>query len=104
MRPLPVNFIQDLDNSAQGTTPSNISIINLTWVTFFSLFRPDEYYKVSIDTANHPFRLKDVQLFIGKHPYNAATNTSDILAHAKFCSIFFTMQKNGVKGKLIGNG
>ena len=38
--PLPVNFVQALDTAAQGTTPRNIAISDLTWVAFFLILRP----------------------------------------------------------------
>ena len=79
VRPLPVSVIQDLDTVAQGTTPRNIAIRDLTWVAFFFLLRPDEYCKDGTDTAQHPFRIKDVQFFIGQNPYNAATASNAVL-------------------------
>ena len=65
VRPLPVSVIQALGTAAQGTTPRNIVISYLTWVAFFFLLLPGEYCRGGTDTAHHPFRLKDVQLFIG---------------------------------------
>ena len=80
MRPLPVKFVKALDTNAQRTAPRNISIRDLIWVAFFFLLRPGEYYKGETDTAHHPFRIKDVHLFIGRQPYNAATATNDTLS------------------------
>ena len=40
VRPLLVSVIQALDTAAQGTTPRNIAISDLTWVALFFLLRP----------------------------------------------------------------
>ena len=101
MQPLPVIIIQGLDTAAQGTTPRNIAIRNLTWVAFFLLLRPGEYFKGSTNTAQHPFRLKDVQFSIVQQPYNAATASKSVLAQADFVNHLFTTYKNGVKVKSI---
>ena len=98
VRPLLVRVIQALDTAAQGTTSINIAISNLTWVAFFFLLRPVKYYKGVTNITQHPFRLKDVQLFIGQKPYNAAMTSNNVLVQADFVSILFTTQKNGVKG------
>ena len=102
--PLTVNFIQALGTSAQGTTARNIAISDVTWVAFFFLIRPVKYCKVRTYTSHHPFRLRDVQFFIGQQPYNSATLSDAILAQADFVSLLSTTQKNGVKGKSIGHG
>ena len=104
MRPLPVSVIQALDTSAQGTTARKIAISDLTWVAFFFLLHPGEYCKGGTDTAQNPFRLKDVQLFIGQQPYIAATASTAVLAQSDFVRLLFTTQKNFVKGESNGNG
>ena len=103
VRPLHVRVIQALDTAAQVTTPRNIAISNLTWVAFFFLLWPGEYYKGGTNTAQHPFRLKDVQFFIEQKPYNAASVSNAVLAQADFASLLFTTQKNVVKWESIGH-
>ena len=104
VRPLPVRIIQALDTASQTTTARNIAISNLTWVTFFFLLRPGKYCKGGTNTAQHPFRLKDVQFFIGQQTYNDVTASNTVLAQPEFVSLLFTAQKNGVKGGSIGHG
>ena len=94
--PLPVSAIQALDTATQVTTPRNITIRNLTWVAFFFLLCPGEYCKGSIDTTQHPFRLKDVQLSIGQKPYNSALASNAVLAQEEFITLLFTTQNNQV--------
>ena len=103
VRPLHVSVLQALDTAVQVTTVRNIAISDLTWVAFFFLLRPGEYCKGGTDTAQHPFRLKDVRFFIGQQPHNDATASNSVLAQADFVSLLFTAQKNGVKGKSIGH-
>ena len=98
LRSLPVRVIQALDIVTHGTTSINIASSDLTWVAFFFLLRPGEYCKGGTDTAQRPFRLKYVQLFIGHYPYNAAMASNAVLSQADFVSLMFTTQKNIVKG------
>ena len=93
-----------MDTATQGTTPRNIAISDLTWVAFFFLLRPGKYCKGGTNTAQHTFRIKDVQFFIRPQPYNAATASNAVLAQADFVRILFTTQNNGVKGESIGHG
>ena len=101
---IPVSVIQALDTANQGTTPRNIAISDLTWVALFFILCPDEYCRGGNGTAQHPFRLKDVQLFTGQPPYNTTTVSNGVLAQAEFVSLLFTTKKNGVKNESIGHG
>ena len=103
VRRLSISVIQALDTSTQGTTPRNIGISNLTWVAFLILLLICEYCKGGTDTAHHPFRLKDVQFFIGQHTYNAVTASNAVLDQTEFFILLFTTQKNGLKGESIGH-
>ena len=60
----PVSIIQALYTAAQRITPRNIVISNLTWVANFVLLLPGKYCRGGTDTAQHPFRIKDVKLII----------------------------------------
>ena len=98
---LPIRVIQALDTIAQGTTSRNIAIRDLTCVAFFFLLRPGKYCKVGTDTAQHPFSLKDIQLFILHQTYSAATESNTVLAQDNFVSLLFTTQNNSAKGVLV---
>ncbi len=67
-------------------------------IAFFFLLCPGEY----TDNNNHPFRLQDVQLFIGPTRLNIAAASIKQLRQARFASFTFTTQKNGVRGEVIG--
>ena len=101
--PLPAVFIQALYTVAQGTTARNITISNITCVAFFFLIRSGKYCKGGTGTTQHPFRLKDFQLFIGQQPYNATKASNPVLTLADFAILLFITQKNGVKGESIGH-
>ena len=96
--PLPVSVIQALHTTAQGTTARNIAIGDLTWSAFFFLLCSGKYCKGGNDTAQHPFRIKNVQFFIRQQSYNAVMASNSVLSQADFVSLLFTTQKNGVKG------
>jgi hypothetical protein len=67
-------------------------------LAFFFLLWPGEYS----DNDKTPFCLKDVQLFIGPCSLNLQTSSTAKLAQTCFGSLTFTDQKNGVRGKVIG--
>jgi hypothetical protein len=67
-------------------------------ITFFFLLRPGEY----TDNNKDPFRLTDTQLFIRDTRLPLLTAPALELCLARFASLTFTSQKNGVRGKVIG--
>jgi hypothetical protein len=67
-------------------------------LAFFFFLRPGEY----TDNDNTLFCLKDVQLFIGPRCLNSQTSSAAELTRARFGSLTFTDQKNGVRGEVIG--
>jgi hypothetical protein len=67
-------------------------------LAFIFLLWPGEY----TDNNKTPFFLKDVQLFIGPCSLNLQTLSTAELAQACFGYLTFTDQKNGVRGKDIG--
>ncbi len=67
-------------------------------LALFFLLWPGEY----TNNDKTSFCLKDVQLFIGPHSLNLQTLTLIELAQARVGSLTFTDQKNGIRGKVIG--
>jgi hypothetical protein len=80
------------------------AVTDLALMAFFFLLRPREYCKSGPDTESHPFRLQDVTFSIGEANYNAATAPLDRILQADYVALYFTTQKNGVRGKAIGHG
>ncbi|KAL3826648.1 hypothetical protein ACHAXA_009089 [Cyclostephanos tholiformis] len=67
-------------------------------LAFFFLLRPGEY----TDNDGDPFRLADVQLFIGDTRLPQLMAPASELCLARFALLTFTTQKNGVRGEVIG--
>lgn len=67
-------------------------------IAFLFLLRPGEY----TDNNKTPFCLADVQLFIGDTRLNVNNSSLTLLSQARFASLTFTNQKNGVRGEVIG--
>jgi len=69
-------------------------------IAFFFLLRPGEYTDAPSDTV--PFTLGNVQLFIGPRRLDLNTTPIAELSQARFASLTFGDQKNGVRGEVIG--
>jgi hypothetical protein len=87
-----------------AATERQIAVADLALMAFFFLLRPGEYCKSGPDTESHPFRLRDVTFSIGESNHNAATATIDRIRQADYVALYFTTQKNGVRGEAIGHG
>lgn len=101
VKPIPIQVIRRVATLSQLSS-ANDSLYQATTdmiiLAFFFLLRPGEY----TDNDNTPFCLKDVQLFIGPRCLNLQTSSAAELAQARFGSLTFTDQKNGVRGEVIG--
>mmetsp|Transcript_19169 Transcript_19169/g.25175 ORF Transcript_19169/g.25175 Transcript_19169/m.25175 type:complete len:207 (+) Transcript_19169:277-897(+) len=71
-------------------------------LAFFFLLRPGEYTGTHNDDT--PFRLADVQLFIGPRRLDLLTASDADLEAAQGVSLTFTTQKNGVRGEVVHHG
>jgi hypothetical protein len=79
-----------------------LAVVDMVIVAFFYLLRPGEYTGTSSNTT--PFRLQDVQLFLGRDRIAPALYDAPISDLADFATLEFTTQKNGVRGEVIGLG
>ena len=67
-------------------------------LAFFFLLRPGEYTDNDGNNDKHPFLLENIQPSIGDTRLNIFLHDSDArLYQARFVSLTFTHQKNGVK-------
>ncbi len=98
VKPIPIQVIRCVATLLQPSSVSD-SLYQVTTdmiiLAFFFLLWPGEY----TDNDNTPFCLKDVQLFIGPRFLNLQTSSAAKLTQARFGSLTFTDQKNGVCGK-----
>ena len=101
VKPVPIPVVRRiLAVATAANLPDLLAIADMVTIAFFFLLRPGEYTASPSDTT--PFRLQDVQLFIGDRRLNPVTCT-EAEAHAStFATLTFTDQKNGVRGEVIG--
>ena len=86
-------------NSACAHTKSTADMII---IVFFYLLRAGEYTSSPSDTQ--PFDYKSVQLFCGGRRLDLTTASNAEILTATFASLTFDLQKNGVRGEVIGQG
>jgi hypothetical protein len=91
------------DLQRQLTHPLGHAIPAMLTLGFFFLLRPGKYaHTDNPDSA--PFQLVDVHLMVGCHRLPHRTCPLHELHTATFACLEFTMQKNGVRGEMIGLG
>ncbi len=101
VKPIPIQIIQRVATLSQLSSANDSlhqATTDMIILAFFFLLRPGEY----TDNDNTPFCLKDAQLFIGPCCLNLQISSMAELTQACFGSLTFTDQKNGVRGKVIG--
>ena len=99
VKPIPIQVIHTVLNHAFGTQglPSSQAIADMIVIAFFYLLRPGEYTGTTSD--NTPFRMQDVQLFIGQRRLDLLLASDADLIAATSATLTFTTQKNGVRLK-----
>jgi hypothetical protein len=103
IKPIPIQILRHIITTAYATDdPCNHAIADMIIITFFFLLHPGKYMGTASDTC--PFRLIDVQLWIGSLCASAASMPLANLAHATFGMLMFMTQKNGVHGEVIRLG
>jgi hypothetical protein len=104
VKPVPIQVIRRIASTSYSTVSSPLckAIADMIILAFFFLLRPGEYTDNNGDTNKHPFLLEDIQLFIGDTRLNLLTDSDARLKQARFASLTFTGQKNGVRGEVIG--
>jgi hypothetical protein len=100
VKPIPITVIRNIAVSATSDVVDSAfhAASDMIIIAFFFLLRPGEY----TDNDGDPFRLEDVQLFIGDTRLPLMTAPESELRLARFASLTFTTQKNGVRGEVIG--
>jgi hypothetical protein len=107
VRPVPLQLLLHLHDSVTQlptATDRQRAVSDLALMAFFFLLRPGEYCKSGPDTESHPFRLRDVTFSLGEATCNAATAPLARIQQADYVALYFTTQKNGVRGEAIGHG
>jgi integrase len=101
VKPIPVDVIRHIMATALiANSVDNLAIADMIALALFFLLRPGEYTGTKSETS--PFRLCDVQLFIGRYRIDHLTADFATVRSATFATLTFTDQKNGVRGEVIG--
>jgi hypothetical protein len=103
VKPIPVQVVHHASRLAihHGHIES-LAVTQMIIIGFFFLMRPGEH--TAPTGENSPFRLQDIQFFVGAQRYSAATMPVNCLDTANFVTFEFTDQKNSVRGEVIGLG
>ena len=103
VKPIPIKVIRRIGVIAQHLPLASQflrAVADMIIIAFFFLLRPGEYTDAPSDTT--PFTFGDVQLFIGHRRLDLNTTPIAELSQARFASLTFGDQKNGVRGEVIG--
>lgn len=103
VKPVPVRLLFAVTTLAfhpTTGTPASQATADMAIIAFFFLLRPGEY---TGGRSPNPFRLQDVQIFIGSRRLPLTSPVPDIQA-ATHVSLTFSSQKNGVRGEILHHG
>jgi hypothetical protein len=101
VKPLPLSVLNNVhEMAALHGDVTSLAVSDLSFAAFYWLLRPGEYCSSS---KSHPFRLCDVQLFIGEQCLDPCNCALVDLDRVTFVSLTLTTQKNGIRGKIIGH-
>lgn len=104
VQPIPISILQHAVTTIRCSHSPKSNLLcaaDMIIIAFFFLMRPGEYCS-STSTYHHPFRLMDVELYLGSRRLNLRTATEQELLAATFVKITFSTQKNEVRGVQIG--
>lgn len=104
VKPVPLRVIRHIAFLAHNSLSSMSHLVataDMIIIAFFFLLRPGEYSDSNSDDTV-PFRLCDVQLFIGDRRLDLFGDSECLLLQTRFVSLTFTTQKNGIEGEVIG--
>ena len=103
VKPIPIQVIRQLACVARNSSPTFAvyqATVDMIIIAFFFLLRPGEY--TDSPSESTPFRIEDVQLFIGQTRLCLLTASIGEIQQARFGSLTFTTQKNAVRNEVIG--
>ena len=103
VKPIPIKVIRSIAGVARlSSCTFSIAVADMIMIAFFYLLRPGEYTASPSDTQ--PFDFRSVQLFVGHRSLNLLFAPEAELLEARFATLTFDQQKNGVRGEVIGLG
>lgn len=104
LKPIPLPILAQACCATENTNPLMEATGDMLCIAFYFLCRPSEYSLSSTDTYTTPFRLRDVELFIGHTRLDVLTAPESSIRAATYALLTFTNQKNTVPGEKIGHG
>ena len=103
MKPIPLQVLHSISCIAQQATHPHVkATADKIILVFFFLLRPGEYRATASDTE--PFDFQSGQLFIGPLRINLTSAPDAEIHTATFASLAFDLQKDGVRGEVVGLG
>ena len=103
IKPIPVPILIAATVSTQHLSLATQSAGDMICIGLYYLCRPGEYAVSSEASLSTPFRLADVELFVGRTRLDFVTAPEDDLRSASYAILTFTLQKNTVPGEKIGH-
>ena len=102
-KPIPTSVLQQASNTCKiSRDPGFLCLGDMMWVAFYFLCRPGEYTADGDDS--HPFRFKDVQLWLGPRRLDLKHAPPADILNAMCSALTFTTQKNCVRGEVVAQG
>jgi hypothetical protein len=103
VKPIPIIIIYILAQAYDNhRSDSDLAVADMIVIAFFFLLRPGEY--TGTTSYDAPFRLQDVNLYIGGRKLDSATASLAELHAATSVSYKFTTQKNGIRDEKLVQG
>ena len=103
VKPIPVQVLERIMSLAQNSVnaPLTVAQADMIGLAFFFLLRPGEYTDDS-SAESTPFRLRNVQIFVGQRRLDIWRATPAQLYTGTRCALQFEDQKNCVRNEVIG--
>lgn len=102
VKPVPLSLVRRVWETA--TTNQEKAVGDMCLIGFFFLCRPGEHVETTSESQSRAFRLEDVHLLVGCRWWLASQIPLASLDAARFATLHYTTQKNGVQGQGITLG
>ena len=103
VKPVPIQLVRHAYQALLASSLAHGPVVaNMLVIGYFFLLRPGEYTHDAKN--NHPFRLQDVTFTTPMGLLNAATAPEHVLLQATLVLLYFSTQKNGIRGQAISHG
>jgi hypothetical protein len=102
VKPVPISLLHEVARIALIAGDAlSLATSDMAYIAFFYLLRPGEY---CLAAESAPFRICDVQLFIGAVRLDTLTCPLATFERATAAQLEFTTQKNMIRGEVLKHG